>query len=137
MSERIARNLRKDFYESIINKDVAFYDERRTGDLSKLKHSKLFLFVYFSQSIELRHPSDSRCHEHECINDGSKRDFHPSRHDFPFNIVMVADYGNFWSNHPNFVVCCYVWTENARNFKISIRREGCNEHSCRRKLFQC
>jgi hypothetical protein len=39
MSERIARNLRKDFYESMINKDVAFYDERRTGDLSKLKHS--------------------------------------------------------------------------------------------------
>ena len=35
MSERIARNLRSDFYESIINKDIAFYDERRTGDLSK------------------------------------------------------------------------------------------------------
>ena len=35
MSERIARNLRSDFYESIINKDIAFYDERLTGDLSK------------------------------------------------------------------------------------------------------
>ena len=33
LSERIARNLRKDFYESIINKDIAFFDERRTGDL--------------------------------------------------------------------------------------------------------
>lgn len=33
MSERIARNLRRDFYNSIISKDVAFYDERRTGDL--------------------------------------------------------------------------------------------------------
>jgi ABC-type bacteriocin/lantibiotic exporter with double-glycine peptidase domain len=35
MSEKIAKNIRKDFYESTINKDVAFYDERRTGDLSK------------------------------------------------------------------------------------------------------
>lgn len=33
MSERIARNLRKDFYESMVNKDIAFYDDRRTGDL--------------------------------------------------------------------------------------------------------
>lgn len=33
LSERIARNLRRDFYNSIISKDVAFYDERRTGDL--------------------------------------------------------------------------------------------------------
>jgi len=33
LSERIARNLRRDFYESIINKDVAFFDDRRTGDL--------------------------------------------------------------------------------------------------------
>ena len=36
LSERIARNLRKDFYESIINKDITFFDERRTGDLGKL-----------------------------------------------------------------------------------------------------
>ena len=33
LSERIARNLRKDFYESLISKDIAFFDERRTGDL--------------------------------------------------------------------------------------------------------
>lgn len=33
LSERIARNLRRDFYESIISKDIAFFDERRTGDL--------------------------------------------------------------------------------------------------------
>ena len=35
LSERIARNLRRDFYESILNKDIAFFDERRTGDLGK------------------------------------------------------------------------------------------------------
>ena len=33
LSERIACNLRKDFYESIINKDIAFFDEKRTGEL--------------------------------------------------------------------------------------------------------
>ena len=33
MSERIARNMRNDLFESVINKDVSFFDERRTGDL--------------------------------------------------------------------------------------------------------
>ena len=33
LSERIARNLRKDFYESLMYKDIAFYDANRTGDL--------------------------------------------------------------------------------------------------------
>lgn len=35
MSNRIARNLRRDFYSSVINKDIAFFDERKTGDLRK------------------------------------------------------------------------------------------------------
>lgn len=39
MSERIAKNIRKDFYESTINKDVAFFDERRTGDLCKCERA--------------------------------------------------------------------------------------------------
>ena len=33
MGERISRNLRKDYFESIIRKDISFFDERRTGDL--------------------------------------------------------------------------------------------------------
>ena len=33
LSERIARNLRRDFYDSILEKDIAFFDARRTGDL--------------------------------------------------------------------------------------------------------
>jgi len=33
LSERIARNLRKDYYVSIMTKDIAFFDERRTGEL--------------------------------------------------------------------------------------------------------
>jgi ABC-type bacteriocin/lantibiotic exporter with double-glycine peptidase domain len=33
MAERIARALRKDFFESIVAKDVAFYDVRKSGDL--------------------------------------------------------------------------------------------------------
>jgi ATP-binding cassette subfamily B protein len=33
MAERIARALRKDFFESIISKDVGFYDVRKSGDL--------------------------------------------------------------------------------------------------------
>ena len=33
VSERIANHLRYDLYHSLINKDVEFYDERKTGDL--------------------------------------------------------------------------------------------------------
>ena len=35
LSERISRNLRKDFFHAIVTKDVEFFDDRRTGDLSK------------------------------------------------------------------------------------------------------
>lgn len=44
LSERIARNLRKDFFTSVLAKDIEFYDERRTGEISK-----------FFQSIVLNH----------------------------------------------------------------------------------
>lgn len=33
LSERIARNLRKDFFTSVLAKDIEFYDERRTGEI--------------------------------------------------------------------------------------------------------
>jgi len=35
ISERIAKNLRKDLYQSLVNKDVEFFDGRKTGDLRK------------------------------------------------------------------------------------------------------
>jgi ABC-type bacteriocin/lantibiotic exporter with double-glycine peptidase domain len=35
MSERIAKNLRRDFYDSVLNKDVEFFEHNRTGDLCK------------------------------------------------------------------------------------------------------
>jgi len=41
MSERISRRLRFDFFDSIINKDVAFFDERRTGDLLSRMNSDI------------------------------------------------------------------------------------------------
>jgi len=33
LSERISRDLRKDFYDVLVQKDIAFFDENRTGDL--------------------------------------------------------------------------------------------------------
>lgn len=33
LGERISRNLRKDFYHSLIYKDIGFFDGNRTGDL--------------------------------------------------------------------------------------------------------
>lgn len=35
MSERVAKSLRGDLYASILNKDVEFFDSRKTGDLCK------------------------------------------------------------------------------------------------------
>lgn len=35
LSERIARNLRRDFMTSILQKDIEFFDVRRTGDIGK------------------------------------------------------------------------------------------------------
>lgn len=35
LSERIAMKVKKDYYEAIINKDVTFFDTKRTGDLCK------------------------------------------------------------------------------------------------------
>ena len=40
MGERISRNLRRDYFQSILNKDIEFFDKHRTGPLSKL--SSLF-----------------------------------------------------------------------------------------------
>ena len=51
ISERISRNLRHDFFESIINKDVAFFDERRTGDLRKFYFSNLTNFLQLVSRI--------------------------------------------------------------------------------------
>lgn len=33
MSERIAKKLRMDYFDNVLNKDIAFFDEQRTGDL--------------------------------------------------------------------------------------------------------
>ena len=35
LSERIAYVMRHDYFESVVNKDIAFFDTRRTGDLRK------------------------------------------------------------------------------------------------------
>ena len=33
LSEQIARNLKRDYYKSIVNSDIAFFDSKRTGEL--------------------------------------------------------------------------------------------------------
>ena len=40
-SERVGRDLRQEFYESVLRKDVAFYDERKVGDLRKYISQRL------------------------------------------------------------------------------------------------
>lgn len=41
-TEKIGKDLRHDVFKEIINKDVAFFDSRKTGDLSKLLSSLTF-----------------------------------------------------------------------------------------------
>lgn len=50
LSERIARNLRRDFMTSILQKDIEFFDVRRTGDIGK--------FLAFSGRDEIVHTVD-------------------------------------------------------------------------------
>jgi ABC-type multidrug transport system fused ATPase/permease subunit len=45
MSERIAKALRLDLYSSLINKDVEFFDSKKTGDLCKIFLSKTPSFL--------------------------------------------------------------------------------------------
>jgi len=52
MSERISRNIRKDYYTSVINQDVAFFDERRTGDLRKYQFN-LFVVSRLNSDIQI------------------------------------------------------------------------------------
>jgi ABC-type bacteriocin/lantibiotic exporter with double-glycine peptidase domain len=35
LSERVATEIRYDFYKSIITKDIPFFDRNKSGDLSK------------------------------------------------------------------------------------------------------
>lgn len=47
ISERIAKNLRYDLYHSLVNKDVEFFDGRKTGDLCKnLFPPSTYLSIY-------------------------------------------------------------------------------------------
>lgn len=43
LSERIARNLRKDFYSNLMEKDIAFFDSKRTGDLVSRLNSDIMV----------------------------------------------------------------------------------------------
>ena len=52
MSERISRNIRTDYYTSVINQDVAFFDDRRTGDLRKYQLN-LFVVSRLNSDIQI------------------------------------------------------------------------------------
>lgn len=95
MSERISKNLRLDFFESVINKDVAFFDEKRTGDLSKSIGN-----LFCSVKDKFGHPSYSRLLEHEClyVREG-KCVHHLHPHHFVYLLACV-DWGNI-RRHPS------------------------------------
>ena len=53
ISERIAKNLRADLYDSLINKDVEFFDSKKTGDLCKKLYipcQSLIMWIYSEQN---------------------------------------------------------------------------------------
>lgn len=74
MSERIARELRLDFYQSLLSKDVEFFESNRTGDLRK-KHLLMFSFP-----SELGHLCCSGQFEHQCKHACQVGDIHRSKH---------------------------------------------------------
>ena len=44
-TEKIGFDIRQDLFEQIVKKDVAFFDSRKTGDLSKLYLNTLIYFI--------------------------------------------------------------------------------------------
>lgn len=45
MSEKIAKNLRQDVYESAVNKDIEFFDANKVGDLC----NHFLKLIFFSE----------------------------------------------------------------------------------------
>ena len=39
-SEKIGKSVRERFFESIVRKDIGFYDDRKVGDIRKYKAAK-------------------------------------------------------------------------------------------------
>ena len=74
LSERIARNLRRDFMTSILQKDIEFFDSKRTGDIGKFLrlagrdeviHTVDCVVLLFSFTAQFRHSGRSGLSEHE------------------------------------------------------------------------
>ena len=47
-TEKIGYDIRQDLFEEIVKKDIAFFDSRKTGDLSKLNINTLFICFNYS-----------------------------------------------------------------------------------------
>ena len=73
LGERIACNLRRDYFNSVINKDTAFFDEQRTGALSKCSIFARVVdsnsdFICDSFAVKLGHPGGARCAQLQHVN---------------------------------------------------------------------
>ena len=133
MSERISRNLRFDFYENVINKDIAFFDERRTGDLRKFMKS----FHIISFTYQLWYPGNLGLFEYERLNVCSRNCFHLSHTcntvlDFP-----CISWFDIWCYHTNTCFCSYLWLKNTQVLKRHSRRKGSDVKCGRWKLWKC
>ena len=73
LSERIARNLRRDFMTSILQKDIEFFDSKRTGDIGKFLRlagrdeiiHTVDVSLLCSFAAQFRHSGRSGLSEHE------------------------------------------------------------------------
>ena len=148
LSERIARKLRKDFYESLINKDIAFYDARRTGDLSKT-HSALKLFFWhnfsrnwylrtfpwlklyvFSLSLELGRSGDLRCAGHNLLYVRARYASDCRHPDHLADHVTDAHWNDSYSNHSTCGLLTVLPEMDARNLAFNPSWKRQDEHTC-------
>ena len=54
LSERVSRKLRFDFYSSVIRQDLAFYDVRQTGKISKFKSTLNSLQIVSNMNSDIQ-----------------------------------------------------------------------------------
>ncbi len=132
ISERIARNLRYDLYHSLINKDVEFFDSRKTGDLCKynsLNNSN-------SKSAFFRYRSHTKWVVNKCCNVYSSCHICSGLFHFSFHYFLGIDSNNNRVNFTSSNILYLLRKLNEKSLKNCLRQESSNINSSRRKLFK-
>jgi len=121
MSERIALVLRSDYFTSVINKDIAFFDTRRTGDLRKYSCNYLC-----SLKAECRRRDRPRMPLIKLFNFNSRRHRNRFVHRIDVQPIPRSDRCFDRLHDPPWLVHVLLWRKNETNSKRHLQQQGNN-----------